>query len=305
MAALNTSPSGRYRICVNSSAWKENEGNEYERALALVSEEEQKRISKFYFRKDAKTALIGRLILNTMVSKAAKVRNSEIVWRRTDKGKPYLDQDWWDEVSEDTEFAPLSYNISHSGDWVVGACELNTPVGIDVNDYGIRPNCKIDFDADTDDDIDEHHKILKKYFVNFKQTFSPPEAEYMKKIQFDSAESQLIEFSRFWTLKESFVKVDGFGFSFDVSRLHFDFSRCPYKDIPRHPTSLNTTPISVIKDGTDVTHEWTFEQFTLDRNHLATVALHTVDKIHSSSLHPIPVTYLQPSDLITYLESTD
>ena len=311
MTFLEKSPRGRYRICINSRIWEEERNNEFGRALELVGDEEQKRIGQFKFRKDAKTALIGRLILHTMVCKTTGLHNSDLLWKRTDKGKPYLDPSCFENLSPELACPAFSYNISHSGHWVVGASEFDVPVGIDINDYGLRPNNRIDFDADPDTDAEENLPILQKYFVNFKHVWSPPEAAYMKKIRFDFGESQLIDFSRFWTLKESFVKVFGLGFSFDVSRLHFDFTAIPQRDIPKHPDTVNAVPIKVSVDGKDESPDWQFEQFGLDRYHLVTVALHIRDITGLSSerqekitsLHPVPILYLTPLDLIQYLES--
>ena len=308
MEALDSSPRGRYRICVNSKSWDENAHDEYSRALSLVGEEERKRITKFLFRKDSKAALIGRLILHTLVCKTTGLNNSQLVWKRTDHGKPILDPSCIQGIPTGSISQFFSYNISHSGHWVVGASEMENPVGIDVNDYGLRPNCRIDFDADPDTDADENLPIVRKYFSGFKDVLSAPEAAYMKRIRFDSGEDQLVDFSRLWTLKESVTKLYGDGFDFGLSRLAFDFAHIPRKTIGIHPPSVSTLPIKISIDGIDKSAEWMFEQFKLDRYHIVSVAIHPRNAPDPSTpthppLHPLPVHYLTPTDLIQYLES--
>jgi hypothetical protein len=50
-------------------------------------------------------------------------------------------------------------------------------------------------------------------------------------------------------------------------------------------------------------NNFTFEQYRLDRNHICTVSLN-----HSSSsspnLYPIPLLFLAPADIISYLENS-
>ncbi|KAH7816616.1 putative 4'-phosphopantetheinyl transferase superfamily protein [Monocercomonoides exilis] len=280
---LDNAPLGRYRIVVNANEWKETDNDEFERAIALVGEEEQERIRKFKFIKDAKTALIGRLILNAMAVKTLGIRNASLKWKRTDKGKPFIDPACVDGISTANHYSNFSYNISHSGHWVVGASELEFPIGIDVNDHGLRPNCKIDFDEFDDVTAEENFEILKSYFSTFKHIFSPPEAKHMESLRFKSGPVRLLEFSRFWTSKESFVKVSGLGFNFDVARLHFDFSEYHQSDIPKMPTSVMAAPIKVSVDGKDVSSEWMFEQFILDRYHIVNVAIRTNPESLSNS----------------------
>ncbi|KAA6400434.1 MAG: hypothetical protein EZS28_004034 [Streblomastix strix] len=90
---------GRYRICVSSENWKINDKSkdstyvQFERALQLIDDTEKQRILKFFRIEDKKSALIGRLILNSMICSATGISNRDLVWHRTDKGKPYIDQE--------------------------------------------------------------------------------------------------------------------------------------------------------------------------------------------------------------------
>ncbi|KAA6400923.1 MAG: L-aminoadipate-semialdehyde dehydrogenase-phosphopantetheinyl transferase [Streblomastix strix] len=305
---------GRYRICVSSENWKINEkpkdstSVQFERALQLIDDTEKQRILKFFRIEDKKSALLGRLILNSMICSATGISNKDLVWHRTDKGKPYIDQECLESSIEYESVKNISYNISHSGKWVVGASELNIPVGIDVNDIGLRPNCKIDFDADDATEMEVNQPIVKKYLKNFSNIFSPLETEQMKMIRFESAQRQLQEFSRYWTCKEAFVKVSGEGFGFDVKRLSFDFSHLPIPEETKYeiPDQLEGSKqkIKLNVDNKDISYDWDFEVFQLDRNHQCSVALHVygLSESQRSSLHPISLHLITPLQLIEFLE---
>lgn len=82
---------------------------------------------------------------------------------------------------------PLKFNISHSNDYVI--------VALSQDEVG----CDIEYIKDID------LKIADKYFFN---------SEYINII---NSQNKLESFYRYWTLKESFMKATGKGFSLNLN----------------------------------------------------------------------------------------
>lgn len=92
---------GVLRWAVNTNAWHPTR-HEWVTAMRLVGNEEEKlRINRFVFKKDAKHALVGRLLIrkcceyflgSSQLSFAAKdaQQPNQLILVRSDKGKPLL-----------------------------------------------------------------------------------------------------------------------------------------------------------------------------------------------------------------------
>jgi phosphopantetheinyl transferase len=91
--------------------------------MACIQREERERINKFVFQRDAKLALVGRLLLRAAIVKSECVRNGDIVFGRTEKGKPILVQ---------PHGTTVQVNVSHHGHYTVVAMERGREVGVDV-----------------------------------------------------------------------------------------------------------------------------------------------------------------------------
>ena len=89
----------------------------------------QKRISRFRFLKDAKCSLAGRLMIRHLVRTVMGIPDSRAVFRRSQKGKPFLSNS---EVCPVARLRGMQFNVSHHGDWVILAAESRFAVGCDV-----------------------------------------------------------------------------------------------------------------------------------------------------------------------------
>lgn len=65
-------------------------------------------------------------MLRQLVHKVTKIPYADIRLARTEKGKPYLNNEL------PLELQTLSFNVSHHGEMVVLAAETNCSVGVDV-----------------------------------------------------------------------------------------------------------------------------------------------------------------------------
>lgn len=199
-----------------------------------VQNEEKERIQRFVFKKDAKAAMAGRLLIRKAIAYCLEIPYKEIKLGRTEKGKPYL---------VNTVQGSLSFNVSHNGDYAVLAASRNGTIGVDVMKYELRTS-------------------VPKFFHTMRRQFTEPEWSQIRKSTEES--EQLKTFYRLWCLKESYVKALGVGIGFEVSRLDFTFNTEYLKEY------VVTKDTSLKVDGVHLP-EWTFEEHTMD-NHCIVVA---------------------------------
>lgn len=129
----------------------------------------QNKINSFRNRKDAERSLMGNIILVRLLAYAGLTSYSLNQVRYTEYNKPFFDDS-------------ISYNISHSGDYVV--CTLSK-----VHEVGI--------------DVEEIREIPMDDFTGL---FSRVEWDEVL-----SSESKLQAFYTLWTKKEAFLKAIGCG----------------------------------------------------------------------------------------------
>lgn len=142
--------------------------------LGYVSDTKHLHIQSFRDRRDAKGTLFAELMVRALACERLGIRNSQVEFIRGSYGKPALAS------GEGFEF-----NLSHSGDWVVCVID-DAPVGIDVQRIE-----KADLD------------IARIYYS---------EEEYRNLMNKPDADKTSC-FYDLWTLKESYVKFTGKGFS--------------------------------------------------------------------------------------------
>uniref|UniRef100_A0A9I9D3E4 holo-[acyl-carrier-protein] synthase n=1 Tax=Cucumis melo TaxID=3656 RepID=A0A9I9D3E4_CUCME len=141
----------------------------------------------FISMEDRKRALVSRLLQYALVHYILKIPFNEIIIKRTLEGKPYLECD-----KLASEFPNFNFNVSHHGDFVVIASEPLCLVGLDVVSYTTPQN----------EDTIEFVKNFSSYFSSL---------EWKNIVNAGSSFSVLVEFYRYWSLKEAYVKAIGSG----------------------------------------------------------------------------------------------
>ncbi len=142
-----------------------------------VSEEIIRKSERFIFPKDSYRCILGELLLKYSVYEATNKIFSLDISKNY-YGKPFI-----------RNIKGFNYNISHSGDWLViayGVCE----VGVDIE------SVQNDMEGVIDSILT---KTEKEYVYSF-----PVYERNRKRIQI-------------WTLKESYIKYIGTGFSTDIN----------------------------------------------------------------------------------------
>lgn len=143
-----------------------------------LTEEEINRIIKFQKIKDKKQFVIAHVFLRILLGKYLKIPIHQITLFRDTHGKIMIAAN-----SEN-----ISFNLSHSEDWVVLAFSKYKDLGVDIERIH---------------DIQDFLQIAEHYFRK-------EEYEYISKI---NTESPLCKFYKVWTIKEAFVKATGEGLS--------------------------------------------------------------------------------------------
>ncbi|MFE3576471.1 4'-phosphopantetheinyl transferase family protein [Lysinibacillus sp. NPDC059133] len=164
-------------------------GLQFSRLTQYVDLQKKERIKRFVKVEDAYRTLIADILLRSLICEKFGIINHDIIFNVTEYGKPYL-----------KNVEQLSYNISHSGDWVVIALN-NFEIGIDI-------------------------EMIKPIDFNFAKQFLT-EYEYFDLMSIQEKRKRLEYFYDLWTLKESYVKAIGKGLFF------------PLKDFTIQKDSLN------------------------------------------------------------------
>jgi 4'-phosphopantetheinyl transferase len=166
-------------------------GDEHKRAaLAMMSTDERERVQAREQKTREQEAngqnsyIASRWLLRSCLARYTGTAPAQLVFARTDKGKPYL------------AGSNIHFSLSHSGHWVVLAVSASTQVGVDV-------------------EVVRRARGLQRIAQNY---FHPAEVEQLARTE---PQDQETYFYRLWTLKEAFFKALGTGISAGLGNIHF------------------------------------------------------------------------------------
>ncbi|XP_075448498.1 L-aminoadipate-semialdehyde dehydrogenase-phosphopantetheinyl transferase isoform X5 [Ascaphus truei] len=91
-----------------------------------VQPEEKHRIGQFVLTRDAKAAMVGRLLIRKLIAEKLQIPWNKILLQRTAKGKPFLAD------GIPAQQPNFNFNVSHHGDYAVLAAESELQVGVDI-----------------------------------------------------------------------------------------------------------------------------------------------------------------------------
>lgn len=253
---------------------------------SIIQPEEKARISRFHFMKDAKSSLVGRLLIRKLVCLKTGVSNDVIKLARDEHNKPILispklneldksEEDLKEPTSNDnaqettqendskdnqqkstcnSHITNLNFNVSHQGKFVVLVSEPSAvQVGIDV--------MNIEKPGRITDSVDDYFRLMNRQFTEneWKQikTIDPVIPQYFHN------KAKLTNFTRFWCLKEAYVKAVGVGIVIDLRSIDFTTNSELGPDLVTDTTiKVNGVP----------SPQWRFEERFLDDLHIVTVA---------------------------------
>lgn len=208
---------------------------------SFIQPEEKQRISKFVFMKDAKSSLVGRLLIRKYLCSITNIPYNCISIGRDELGKPYL---------LDCGNSTVEFNVSHQADFVVLAGNTKQKVGVDImkNEPLVNKN------------ITEFFRLMRKQLSN---------TEWKKIENYKTDSEKLACFYRIWCLKESFLKNTGKGVaSFPLENLSFSIQ--DELKLGKITTSTKLYMNNIIKN-------YVFEETMLNESYIIAVALENSD----------------------------
>jgi 4'-phosphopantetheinyl transferase len=184
----------------------------FQKLLLALPADRQAKINNFTKYENAQNVLFADILIRQIIQKELRIPFEAISIQRDEFDKPFL------ENNKDFHF-----NISHSGAWVVCATS-RLPVGIDIEK--IRP---VNFG------------IAKRFFSKEEYNNLIGKAE----------DEKLSFFYELWTIKESYLKVNGKGLSI----------------IPLELIKINFTDNEVEYTDNHNSHNYFFKQYDIDNNY--------------------------------------
>lgn len=195
--------------------------------LPGLSPEEQHRLRAFSQASLAHVFLAAHGLKRSVLAQMTGCLPNELRFEAAKQGKPF--------ICGPSMATGWHFNLSHTSNLVAVAASLY-PVGIDIEDLSRRVP-----------DLD----IAKRYFSR---------REYQH-IASSKPSEQARLFLQYWTLKEAFLKAEGWGLSQRLNAVEFDLSE--------------TIELSVLDAAAKPTHAWRFWQNQPNHTHLMSVALIT------------------------------
>lgn len=190
-----------------------------------LSDHEQQQLAKFTQPSVVDAYLAAHALKRGLLGQLLACPPQALQFESAQKGKPF--------IAAPNAGAAWHFNLSHTPTMVAVAVSRE-PIGIDVEDMSRRP---------------PNMAVAKRYFAprEYARIAASPQGEQIKL------------FFQYWTLKEAFLKAEGWGLSQRLAACEFDLSG----DI----TLVVLDPIA------QPTRAWRFWQQQLTDSHLVSVAL--------------------------------
>ena len=208
-----------------------------ERLLAayrqLLNAAENQEESRFCSARDRHTYLVTRALVRTVLSRYAYIDPKDWVFATNAYGRPYI-------VNTQATDACLSFNVSYTQGLIVLGVAKGRHLGVDVENFAAGDHISID--------IANHY-------------FAPQEVAALHGV---SLHKQRYRFFEYWTLKESYIKARGLGFSLPLDGFSFHFAG-------DHAVDLAINP-----EFGDDSSRWQFWQFRPTSEHLLAVCAETL-----------------------------
>jgi len=202
-----------------------------------LSEDELERLERFSNARLRRKQLITRMGVRSCLSQYSdSISPKDWEFEQDANGKPML------KAGSEMD---LSFNLSHSGDWLVVATTVDTQIGVDLQQRS-------------------YQQPLTDLAERF---FHPEEAKALAEAEGDWQEAQ---FFRFWTLKEAYLKARGLGIVGGLEKARFQLDN----------NGLVTAEFDpALKDDPS---DWQFHHFDLEDNYSLALALHQPRAQHAS-----------------------
>lgn len=232
------------RWAYNFVAWKPTK-EEWLLATSCIQAEEKSRIERFVYAKDAKSSMVGRLLLRKCISETLGFPYDALRLGRSENFRPVI-------VYPDNIECTFDFNVSHEGDFSVLAADSYPKVGVDI--------MKMQYLGG---------RSIADFFSLMRRQFTPNEWNFVE--QSRTEEGMFRRFYRLWSLKESFVKAEGVGLGINLQRLNFV---CKTQEVQEGSITKDT---KLYFDGR-LLSDWIFQETLLNGNHCVCTAIYCEDR---------------------------
>lgn len=163
-----------------------------ERYKALLTDDDERQMSRFYFKHHKRQFLFTRALVRSCLSLYHDVRPDEWCFEKNTYEKPHV-------AGPDCS-AAVHFNISHANGLIICGLSRKFHIGVDVEDS--QRNTQTPF------------KRLSSYF-------SDREIKALERLPGDARTQRFFDI---WTLKESYIKARGGGLSIPLKKFSFEFT---------------------------------------------------------------------------------
>ena len=203
-----------------------------EEYLALLIDSERERATRLHFEPERRRHVVTRALVRTTLSRYAPIAPQEWAFSANPYGRPEI-------AIDDPQARRISFNVSHTVNFVVLGVTCKRALGIDVE------NLQSDAPA---------IEISSRFF-------SPAEIEDLEALP---SQMQLERFFDYWTLKELYIKARGLGLSISLDQFSFHFS---------HERRIG---FSVSNQLSDIPSRWHFWQLRPSRDYLIALCVQRI-----------------------------
>jgi len=160
----------------------------YEKFFLELPKEMKENVEKYLLKEDRQRSLIGKMLLLNYLKKHTYFNLYDI--KVTSYNKPYIPN------------STISFNISHSGEYVILAATFSNTIGVDIEE--MNPNIDIN---------------------DFKEVLSQDEYNHIQ-----NSQESLKDFYTLWTTKEALLKAEGKGFFDDAKMIKIKKDKIVFKN---------------------------------------------------------------------------
>jgi 4'-phosphopantetheinyl transferase len=160
---------------------------------SLLSDDERMQMSRFHFDRHRHQYLVTRALIRTCLSNYYNIGAADWVFGKNGFDKP--------EIALPLMTQPIRFNLSHADGLIMCGLAREFDIGVDVE------NCQ---------------RSTRAAFSRLASYFSEQEIEDLAKLP---EVEQKQRFFDYWTLKESYIKARGAGFSIPLKKFSFQFEK--------------------------------------------------------------------------------
>lgn len=220
-----------------------------EQYLEILSPSEKRTVLSLKDDERRKRAILARTLVRTTIARYQtnpRIDPRSLSFKRNSYGKPEVDRQFASGYSPPS----LHFNLSHTSSLVGCGITAHSSIGIDV---------------------EEKKRIIKNDVMSFaRRFFCRHEVEHLANISDPGKRRQ--ELIKLWTLKESYVKALGRGFSatpFNTFKISCKASSISVSDVPY----IAGSEVPEIVEPTYIAHKWQFALLELADTHYASICM--------------------------------